>query len=141
MVCVGTKHNNKGKGSICSIIVLTPTLTTKPQSPLSNLLWNVTPKLPKRTKPLLLRWRENEIAKYDPKINVIVIYPSQSIKSQCIYLYPVPKTSYESYLFTTYVVTLTLGSRSKQGVARLRAKTEAWESCRMLLGVQESVRE
>jgi hypothetical protein len=91
MVCVGTKCNNRGNGSICSIIMLTPTLITKPQSPLSNLLQNVTPKLLKRTKPLILKQGENEIAKYDPKVNVIIIYLSQFIKSQCIYLYPLPK--------------------------------------------------
>jgi hypothetical protein len=39
------------------------------------------------------------------------------------------------------VTTLILGSRPKQGVARLWAKKEAQESCRMLLGVQENVRE
>ncbi len=58
-------------------------------------------KVVKANKPLLLKRGENEIAKYDPKVNVIVIYPSQSIKSQCIYLYPLPRTSYEPYLFTT----------------------------------------
>ncbi len=39
------------------------------------------------------------------------------------------------------VATLALGSRPRQGVAKLRAKKEARESCRMFLGVQESVRE
>jgi hypothetical protein len=39
------------------------------------------------------------------------------------------------------VVTLTLGSQPRQEVARLQAKREAWEACRMLPGVQESVRE
>jgi hypothetical protein len=38
------------------------------------------------------------------------------------------------------VTTLTLGSRPKQGLARVRAKREAWESHLMLLGVQKSVR-
>lgn len=89
MVCVRTKHNNKGKGSICSIIVLTPTLITKPQSPLSNLLQNVTPKLLMLAKPPILRQGENEVAKYDPIVNVTIIYPSQFIKSQCIYI-PTP---------------------------------------------------
>jgi hypothetical protein len=44
-------------------------------------------------------------------------------------------------LLITYVATLALGSQPRQGVTRLRAKREAQESCRMLLGVQESVRE
>jgi hypothetical protein len=39
------------------------------------------------------------------------------------------------------VATLTLGSRPKQRLTRLRAKREAQESCRMLLRVQKSVRE
>ncbi len=34
------------------------------------------------------------------------------------------------------VVTLALGSRLKQGLARLRTKREAWKSHHMLLGVQ-----
>jgi hypothetical protein len=42
---------------------------------------------------------------------------------------------------TKIVTTLALGSRPKQGVARLRTKKEARESCRMLPGVQESARE
>jgi hypothetical protein len=37
--------------------------------------------------------------------------------------------------------TLTLGLRTKQGLARLRAKREAHESYLMLLGVQKSVKE
>jgi hypothetical protein len=39
------------------------------------------------------------------------------------------------------ITTLALGSRPREGVARLRAKKEAQESSRMLPGVQESVRE
>jgi hypothetical protein len=39
------------------------------------------------------------------------------------------------------VITLTLGSWPRQGLARLRAKREARESHIMLLGVQKSVRE
>jgi hypothetical protein len=39
------------------------------------------------------------------------------------------------------VTTLTLGSRSKQALARLWAKKEAQESHLMLPGVQKSVRE
>ncbi len=39
------------------------------------------------------------------------------------------------------VTTLTLGSRPRQGLARVRAKREAQESHLMLLGVQKSVRE
>jgi hypothetical protein len=42
---------------------------------------------------------------------------------------------------TTNVATLALGSRVRQGLTKLRAKKEAWESCHMLLGKQESVRE
>jgi hypothetical protein len=33
------------------------------------------------------------------------------------------------------VVTLTLGSQPKQGLAKVRAKSEAWESYFMLLGM------
>ncbi len=40
-----------------------------------------------------------------------------------------------------YVVTLALGSRPRQGLARVRAKREARESHLMLPGVQKSVRE
>ncbi len=39
------------------------------------------------------------------------------------------------------VAFLALGLRPRQGVARLWAKREARESCRMLPGVQESVKE
>jgi hypothetical protein len=39
------------------------------------------------------------------------------------------------------VATLTLGSRPRQGLARLSAKREAREPHLMLLGMQESVRE
>jgi hypothetical protein len=40
-----------------------------------------------------------------------------------------------------HVATLTLGSRPKQGLVRVRAKKEARESHLMLLGVQKSVKE
>jgi len=40
-----------------------------------------------------------------------------------------------------YVATLALGSRPRQGLARLWAKREAREPCHMFPGVQESVRE
>jgi len=39
------------------------------------------------------------------------------------------------------VATLTQGLQPRQGVARLRAKREAQESCYILPGVQERVRE
>jgi hypothetical protein len=39
------------------------------------------------------------------------------------------------------VVTLALGLRPKQGLAKLRAKKETRKSCHMLLGVQENVRD
>jgi len=39
-----------------------------------------------------------------------------------------------------YVAILALGSRPRQGLTKVRAKNEAWESHFMLLGVQESVR-
>ncbi len=39
------------------------------------------------------------------------------------------------------VATLALGLRPRQGIVRLQAKRGAHESCRMLLGVQDSVRE
>jgi hypothetical protein len=39
------------------------------------------------------------------------------------------------------VITLTLDSRPRQGLAKVRAKSEAQESHFMLLGMQESVRE
>jgi hypothetical protein len=38
-----------------------------------------------------------------------------------------------------HVATLTLGSRPRQGLARVRVKKEAWESHFMLLGMQKSV--
>jgi hypothetical protein len=40
-----------------------------------------------------------------------------------------------------FVVTLALGLRPRQGLARVRAKREAWESHFVLLRVQKSVRE
>jgi len=43
--------------------------------------------------------------------------------------------------FTNIVATLALGSRPRQGLARLQAKKEAQESHIMLPGVWESVRE
>jgi hypothetical protein len=39
------------------------------------------------------------------------------------------------------VVTLALGSQPRQGVARLWAKKEAWESVCIFPGVQENVKE
>ncbi len=45
------------------------------------------------------------------------------------------------YLMMIIVTTLTLGLQPRQGLARVRAKREAWESHFMLLGVHESVRE
>jgi hypothetical protein len=39
------------------------------------------------------------------------------------------------------VTTLTLGSRPKQGLTKVRAKNEAQELYFMFLGVQESVKE
>jgi hypothetical protein len=39
------------------------------------------------------------------------------------------------------VATLTLGSRLRQGLARVWAKREAWELHLMLLGMWESVKE
>ncbi len=39
------------------------------------------------------------------------------------------------------VVTLALGLRPRQGLTKVRAKREAWESHLMLPGVQKSVRE
>jgi hypothetical protein len=39
------------------------------------------------------------------------------------------------------VATLAFGSQPRQGLARFRAKREAWESHLMLLGVQKNVRE
>jgi hypothetical protein len=44
-------------------------------------------------------------------------------------------------LWICCVTTLTLGLRPRQGLARLQAKREAWESYFMLPGVQKSVRE
>jgi hypothetical protein len=37
--------------------------------------------------------------------------------------------------YVIFVTTLTLGSHPRQGLARLRAKREAWESHRMLPGM------
>ncbi len=48
---------------------------------------------------------------------------------------------YEVGKETICVTTLALGSRLRQGLARVRAKREARESHLMLLGVQESVKE
>jgi hypothetical protein len=43
--------------------------------------------------------------------------------------------------FTNIIATLALGSRPRQGLPRVHAKREAWESHFMLPGVQKSVRE
>ncbi len=47
----------------------------------------------------------------------------------------------QANLLEYLVATLALGSQPKQRVGKLQAKREARESCRMLLGVQENVRE
>jgi len=39
------------------------------------------------------------------------------------------------------IVTLALGSQPRQGLARVQAKKEVWESHLMLLRVEESVKE
>jgi len=49
--------------------------------------------------------------------------------------------TYHNGTNTHNVATLTLGSRPRQGLAKVWAKSEAQESHFMLLGVQESVRE
>jgi len=50
-------------------------------------------------------------------------------------------TTIMNILKKIHVATLALGSWPRQGVVRLQAKKEVQESCRMLSGVQESVRE
>jgi len=52
--------------------------------------------------------------------------------------YEVYKQNYKQIFI---VATLTLGSWPKQGLAKVWAKSEAWELHFMLLGVCESVRE
>jgi len=61
-------------------------------------------------------------------------------------IHKVYKERFKKYLYYHWIVkhviaTLTLGSRPRQGLARVWAKSEAWESYFMLLGVWESVRE
>jgi hypothetical protein len=55
-------------------------------------------------------------------------------------LWQIGKSTYTKLGYVS-VATLALGSQPRQGVARLRAKREAWELGHMLPGVQESVRE
>ncbi len=48
---------------------------------------------------------------------------------------------FSRWYISIVVSTLALGSRPKQGLAKVWAKNEAWESHSMLLGVWESVKE
>jgi hypothetical protein len=45
------------------------------------------------------------------------------------------------FLVGEIVITLTLGLQHRQGLTKVRAKNEAWESHFMLSGMQKSVRE
>ncbi len=48
---------------------------------------------------------------------------------------------FSSFSMMISIATLALGSQPKQGLAKVRAKSETWESHFMFPGMQESVRE
>jgi hypothetical protein len=78
--CVGTKHTHIGKRSICSTIVVAPTITNS-QFPLSNLFMEVTWKLSTYMKDPTFKRGEKVETKLDPIVKVIVKYPSGFAKS------------------------------------------------------------
>ncbi len=87
-------------------------------------------------------WTEKKVCREYMPLNLVTTQDS--------YPMPIPKKLFDnigdSNIFIIVdlrqgVATLALGSRPRQGLARLRAKREAWESHLMLLGVQQSVRE
>lgn len=75
------------------ITVVVPTLNTNPQSPISNLFQNITPKFAICIYDPTLSWGERVVAKVEPTVKVIVKYPETSVRSQCMYLKPLPATS------------------------------------------------
>lgn len=85
-----------------SMIVLAPTLITKPQSPFSNLFQKVPSKLMMCKRHPTLRWGEKVVTKYHPTISVIVKKPTSYARSQCLYLCPLLATSYDPNLLTMY---------------------------------------
>ncbi len=80
-------------GSIGSITVVAPTLDTNPHSPISNLFQTVTPKFAIHMHDPTLSQGEKVVAKVEPTVKVIVKYPETSVRSQCMYLKPLPATS------------------------------------------------
>jgi hypothetical protein len=98
--CVGIKHRQIGKGLIYLIIIIAPTFKTNSQSPLSNLFLKVTPKLSTHMKDVTFKQGEKVETKLDPTFRIIVKYPIGSIKSQWIYLNPLPRRSIDPYLLT-----------------------------------------
>jgi hypothetical protein len=93
MVCVKTKHNNKRKRSICSIIVLTWTLVT-----FLKLVMKCDNKVANANKTPNIKIRRKWNHKIWPNNQCFYIYPSRFIKSQCIYLYPLLRTSYATFI-------------------------------------------
>jgi len=84
------------------MIVLAPTLITKPQSPFSNLFRKVPSKLMMQKKHPTLRGWEKVVTKYHPIVSVIVKKPTSYVNSQCMYLCPLLATSYDQNLLTMY---------------------------------------
>jgi hypothetical protein len=79
------------------------------------------------------------------QLNLYPIVSHGSCKSQS-QVWPLWRPYFRKPYFTMYticstVATLALGSRPRQGLAKVRAKREARESHFMLPGVQKSVRE
>ncbi len=70
------------KKSICSTIVLAPTININSKFPLSNLFMKVTPKLSTCMKDPTFKPGEKVETKLDPIVKGIVKYPSGSAKSQ-----------------------------------------------------------
>jgi hypothetical protein len=91
-IVVGTNHKWNKNASICCIPLVALIINTNPQSPLSNLFLKVTPKLIIHIYDPTFKWSENVITKTKFTIKVIVKYSKISIKSQCMYLKPLPNT-------------------------------------------------
>jgi hypothetical protein len=68
-------------------------ICTNPQSPISNLFQNITPTFAIHMYDPTLSRGERLVAKVEPTVKVIVKYPETSVRSQCMYLKPLPATT------------------------------------------------
>jgi hypothetical protein len=70
--CVGTKCKYIRKRSICSITIVSQTLNTNSQFPLSNLFLKMTSEFNTHSKDPTFKQREKVDTKLDPTIRIIV---------------------------------------------------------------------